>query len=272
MTKRIFAFDLDGTLTNSKKEISKNTKEMIIKLQQEGNIMVLASGRPLLGVLPLALDLEFDRYGGYIICLNGAMIYNCKTNQKILDIELPKEYIEPLIKYSREKKIASLSYDSTSIITEMPNDRFVGFEAYNNKLEIKGVNNLIDYINFSIEKIMFVGDENLILSFYDDIKEKFPKLSIYRSMPYFLEIMNVGIDKKEALKVLLDELKIERKNLISFGDGLNDLPMLEYSGFSVVMANASDDVKKYADYITLSNDEDGVAYALDKINRGEIYA
>ena len=61
MTKRIFAFDLDGTLTNSKKEISKNTKEMIIKLQQEGNIMVLASGRPLLGVLPLALDLEFDR-------------------------------------------------------------------------------------------------------------------------------------------------------------------------------------------------------------------
>ena len=265
----VFAFDLDGTLTNDKKEITPETKKCIIELQKKGKIMVLASGRPLLGVLPLALELDFDKYGGYIICMNGAMIYNCQTKERILDIVLPSNYIKPLIEYSRKVQIASLSYDDEAIITEMPNDKYVFQESFNNKLTIKEIPDLCKYINFPIEKIMFVGEPDLIMSFYDDIKLQFPKLSIYRSMPYFLEIMNNGIDKEFALTKLLSHLNLNKNELIAFGDGYNDLPMLNYAGFSVVMNNASEEVKQIADFITLSNNDNGVSYVLNKVLRGE---
>ena len=270
MKYKAFAFDLDGTLTNSDKIIPADTISKIKELGYAGNIIILASGRPLIGVLSLSKQLDFDKFGGYIICLNGAAIYNCKTQEYLLDTFLPKECVASLFRYSRKVGIASLTYDNKAIVTEKPNDSFVAIEARNNNLEIKGVDDICEYVDYPVEKIMFVGEPNLILSFIDDLKSSFPFLSIYRSDPYFLEIMNKGIDKKHALSILLNNVGLCSENLVSFGDGINDIPMLDYSGLPIAMDNSSDELKRHCVFVTKSNDENGVLFALNKIEKGEL--
>jgi Cof subfamily protein (haloacid dehalogenase superfamily) len=266
----VYAFDLDGTLTNKNKEITPVTHKKIQELLENKNIIVLASGRPLIGVLPLAKHLHLDEKGGYIVCLNGAVVYDCKSETYIFNNELPKRFIEPVIKYSRQVNIASLTYNKIGIVTEKPEDKYVGVESYNNQIPIEFTSDLINYINYPINKIMFVGEPDKIMSFFEDIRGKFGELNIYRSDPYFLEIMNKGVDKKYALIKLLKHLNMDRNKLIAFGDGLNDIPMLELAAKSIVMSNGNEEVKKIADYITLSNDSDGIYHALLKIEKGEI--
>lgn len=90
------------------------------------------------------------------------------------------------------------------------------------------------------------------------------ELSIYRSEPYYLEILPPGIDKKNGIKFIADSLSIQVENIIACGDGYNDISMIGYAGLGIAMANANTEVKAAADYITLSNDEDGVAHAVKK--------
>lgn len=91
------------------------------------------------------------------------------------------------------------------------------------------------------------------------------RISVYRSEPFFLELVPQGIDKARSLAVLLDELGMTREQMVAIGDGYNDLSMIRFAGMGVAMANAQEPVKKAADYITLSNDEDGVAAAVEKL-------
>ena len=93
------------------------------------------------------------------------------------------------------------------------------------------------------------------------------KMSIYRSEPFFLEILPLGIDKANRLEFLLKHLGLKREELMVCGDGYNDLSMIEYAGLGVAMSNAQNVVKEAADYITLSNEEDGVAAAVKKFIR-----
>ena len=89
MDYQILALDLDGTLTNSKKEISAPTLEALINLQKRGKKVVLASGRPTQGILPLADQLHLAEYGGYILSFNGGRIIDCRTGQAIYSKPLP---------------------------------------------------------------------------------------------------------------------------------------------------------------------------------------
>ena len=97
------------------------------------------------------------------------------------------------------------------------------------------------------------------------MKEKFPNLSIYRSEPYFLEIMPKGIDKAFSLQILLEQQGLTAQNLIACGDGFNDLSMIQYAGMGVAMQNAQEVVKAAANYVSpYTNDEDAVAHAIKK--------
>ena len=93
MAYQIIVLDLDGTLTNSKKEITLKTKEALMRIQKEGKTVVLASGRPTPGVLPLAEELELEKYGGYILSFNGAKIINCRTKEVVYNKTVPEEYL-----------------------------------------------------------------------------------------------------------------------------------------------------------------------------------
>ncbi len=93
-------------------------------------------------------------------------------------------------------------------------------------------------------------------------------LSIYRSEPFFVEIMPRGVDKAASLGVLLDMLGMKREDMVCCGDGFNDISMIKYAGTGVAMGNAIDEVKAAADFVTLSNDEDGLVPVIDKYIRG----
>ena len=90
------------------------------------------------------------------------------------------------------------------------------------------------------------------------------RMDVFRSAPFFVELVPMGIDKAESLKRLLAIMGIGTKKLMSFGDGYNDISMIKLAGMGIAMENAAQEVKEAADYVTLSNEEDGVAAALKK--------
>ncbi len=99
MKYQVLVLDLDGTLTNSKKEITEPTKQALIDIQEAGNTVVLASGRPINGVAPLAKVLQLHRFGGYMLSFNGARLTKCSTGELIYNRTVPRAIIRPVSEY-----------------------------------------------------------------------------------------------------------------------------------------------------------------------------
>lgn len=262
---KILALDLDGTLTNSKKEITPHTLEILIQAQQKGIRLVLASGRPTAGILPLAELLHLKEYGGYILAFNGGLIIDCATGQPIYKQLLDTSVYEHLYKVGNTEDFKILSYLDNCIACEDIENEYVRYEARLNKMQLKKLDNFLEEINFPEPKCLIVGNEDKLVKLEEDLSEYYKgKMSIYRSEPFFLEILPLGIDKAKRLEFLLKYLGLNKEELMVCGDGYNDLSMIEYAGLGVAMSNAQTIVKEAADYITLSNEEDGVAAAVEK--------
>ena len=105
MERKMLVLDIDGTLTNSKKEITSKTKEAIIKLQKNGHIVVIASGRPTAGIIDIADELELDVYGGFVLSYNGAKITSWRTNEVVYQQVLPAKYIRILYDFAKENNV-----------------------------------------------------------------------------------------------------------------------------------------------------------------------
>ena len=147
MAYQIIVLDLDGTLTNSKKEITPKTKEALMRIQKEGKTVVLASGRPTPGVLPLAEELELEKYGGYILSFNGAKIINCRTKEVVYNKTVPEEYVKHLYDYAVKMNIGILSYTESGIVLGNGKDKYNELEARINHLPMQEVHNFVEYID-----------------------------------------------------------------------------------------------------------------------------
>ena len=240
MNYEVLVLDLDGTLTNSEKKITEPTKEALLDIQQKGKIVVLASGRPTPGILPLAHELELEKYGGYVLSFNGAKIINCSTGEVLYNKTIPSEVIRPAYELAKDYDVDILAYSDDAIISGICPNSYTELEARINSLPICRVENFPAYINL---------------------------LNIYRSEPFFLEIMPQNIDKAYTLQKLLSAIGLTADQMICCGDGYNDITMLESAGLGVAMANAQPLVREKADYITKSNDEDGVLFVIDQFLR-----
>ena len=262
---QLLALDLDGTLTNSNKEISQRNKEALFEAQRNGMKIVLASGRPTFGIEFLARELELQRYGGFIIAFNGSKIINCQTGEIIYQTDLPNHLIPKVYEMANEHDVAILSYNDTHILTERNGDEYIKYEAYLNRAPLKQVKNLLEAIPPTIPKILIVGDvpkiESLEKKMYIELGSQ---INVFRSEPFFLELVPKSVDKALSLERLGRYLGITAREMIACGDGFNDLSMIKYAGLGVAMANAQDVVKQASDYITLSNNEDGVAHVVEK--------
>lgn len=266
MTYRALVLDIDGTLTNQEKKITPRNKAAVKSLLERGIPIILASGRPTAGVMPLAHELSLQLYGGYVLAFNGAKLIDCKSGRTIFERVLPPGKVPQIVDFAKENGAVALSYENdNTVITEQPDDPYVQMESKLNRIPIKKVENLVDYITFPAVKCLLVGDgERMALLEELSKKEIGEGLSIYRSEPYFLEMMPQGVDKASALKELISTLGIAREELVVCGDGFNDLSMIRFAGLGIAMANAQEVVKQAADYITASNEEDGVALAIDR--------
>lgn len=265
---KILALDLDGTLTNSKKEITPHTLAVLLQAQQKGLRLVLASGRPVEGIMPLAEVLHLKEYGGYILAFNGGLIIDCATGEHISENLLDTSVYKHLYEVGNTEDFKILSYLDHCIACEDIENEYVQYEARLNRMQLKKLDNFLDEINFPEPKCLIVGNENKLALLEKELAAYYEgKMSIYRSEPFFLEILPLGIDKAKRLEFLLKHLGLKREELMVCGDGYNDLSMIEYAGLGVAMSNAQNVVKEAADYITLSNEEDGVAAAVKKFIR-----
>lgn len=265
MPYRMIVLDLDGTLTNSAKQITPHTRQTLIRAQQQGVKVVLASGRPTYGIVPIANELELSAYGGYIMAYNGGEIINWSNKEVIHAQVLNPEVLPYMYRQAQENGFAIVTYRDNYVITETPNDEYVQKEAILNVMQTFMVDNFLEYIDFPIPKCLIVGEADplhqLEIKMHEQLKET---NEVYRSEPYFLELVPKGIDKAQSLAVLLDKVGIRREEVIACGDGFNDLSMIRYAGLGVAMQNAQPVVREAADFITLSNDEDGVAHVVER--------
>ena len=265
MSKKLLALDIDGTLTNTQKDITPATLEKIIEAQEKGHIVAIASGRPLPGIRKIADTIELDRFGGYVLAFNGGRIVDYSTGEVVYQAVLDNDVVRDIYDYCLKAGCGMVTYDGDRVITGTDIDGYMTFEASINHMEIMRIDNFREYIDFPLNKCLLTADPDKAEKIEQELAEKFgDQLNIFRSEPYFVEIMPPNVHKATSLEKLLEVLHMDRKDLVACGDGYNDLTMIEYAGVGVAMANAQDIVKEHADYITLSNDEDGLVPVVDK--------
>lgn len=269
MPYKVLALDLDGTLTNREKIVTPRTKAALMQAAAMGVRIVLASGRPTVGIWPLARELELDKNGGCILSYNGGKIIDCTTGQTLVQHAFPPELIGEVCVNSRYWNAVALTYDANGIVTEQPDNPYVQEEARINRIPVRRVDDLPAEITYPINKLLVVGDPVDMPHIEELMQQMFAgRLSIYRSQPFFIETMPLGVEKSASLAVLLQVLGLRREDLMACGDGWNDLPMIQYAGMGVAMGNAVPSVKAAADYISADNDHDGVAEAVEKFILG----
>lgn len=262
---KAICLDIDGTLLNSKHEITKITKRTIqIAAYEKHLTIILVSARMPKGIEFLQKELNITHP---IICYNGALI--CNNKKKLLNITMPASVVREV--YNICKKLGlhiSLYKDDEWYIEEM--DDWAIQESKITRISPKMSNftslvNEWEQINSGPNKILCMADPNNIELLHTRLKEySFGDLTIYPSKTTYLEMMHNSATKTSAIEFLCNMLNIEKSEIIAIGDNFNDISMIEYAGLGIAMENAPKQVKKYANDITLSNDNDGVAEAIKK--------
>ena len=158
MRYQALALDLDGTLTNSKKEVTPATRAALGRAMFEGCKVILASGRPLVGIQPVAWALGLPRLGGYILAYNGGQVVDCRTGETLRQDRLDPAQIRRLCEFARQQGVSILTYDRDGIVTEHPEDPFVQKEAGINRIPVQKVPDLAAYVTYPITKMLLVGE------------------------------------------------------------------------------------------------------------------
>lgn len=264
MRYKMIALDLDGTLTNSEKIITPETKEALFAYQKKGGRVILASGRPTQGIVPLAEELHLADNHGYILAFNGSRIMDCETGEVLFNQTLQMDQVEKIHRLAQENEINVLSYEGDTIYTEQE-DPYAKIEQQITKMNMVVVPNLSKAVTMPVNKCLMTGEPAKVATVEEIVKEAMSdEIEVYRSQDFFLELVPKNVDKAASLSFLLSRLQLTRNDLIACGDGFNDLSMIQYAGLGVAMENAHHDIRKAADFVTRSNDEDGVAHVLEK--------
>lgn len=261
---KLIAVDVDGTLLNSKNEISPKTKDALIRAGETGHKVAIVTGRPTSGVGYLAKELEFEKYGGLLSNYNGGSITDFKTGEVIsnhtLDLDLAKE----ILAKTKDLPLEILIPSGDKVISDSEN-KYLDIERDLLKIDVEAIEGLRDNINFAPNKIIFANDPEILEEHLDFLFDTYGENTAQvRSQRFYYEIMPKGLSKGNSLLEIAKYYGIDQKDIIAFGDELNDETMIEIAGTGVAMGNAVEKIKEIADYVTLSNDEDGIAAYLEK--------
>ncbi len=273
MAIKVIIMDVDGTLTNSKKQITPKTKEMLIAAQNKGIKLVLASGRPVSGLIGLAKELEMEKHHGLLVSFNGSKVVDCQTKEVLFNQTMRIEDAREVLEHMKNFKVYPMIDKGNYLFV---NDVYKGMITYQNEkidiiqYEARGGNfklceieDLSSFVDFPLNKILTAGDPEYLNEHYQDMMEPFKeRLNCMFTAPFYFEFTAKGIDKAKALDSVLKPMGFQQEEMVAFGDGDNDATMLSYAGIGVAMDNAQDSLKKIADKITLSNEEDGIAVML----------
>ena len=262
---KLAVFDLDGTLLNSKHTVSKENIEAINLLRKNNIKVVIATGRSneLLKVYVKALNITED-----IITCNGTVIGHPDKDVMLYEDKVPKQEVRKALEMCLKYDHQFLVYTSKAILGrkndfEMFTKEKNGdvFKEYNpNYILINNIEEIID--NYNVNKVLIIErNKEKYIELSKRVKN-YTKVSHTQSFKSYVDIGPLNNSKGNAVKILSKHLGIKLEEVIAFGDQMNDISMISVVGFGVAMGNAKDEVKKIADFVTLTNDENGVAYAI----------
>lgn len=262
---KLVAIDMDGTLLKGDKTISERTKSAIKSAREKGVTVVLATGRPIEGVSRYLEELDMYTDKDYVLSYNGALVQKTKSKESIAKIALDGSDLHYLKKLSDELGVNIHAFSEKIGLITPKNSKYTEVEANINNIEIHEMN--IDDISDDevMIKIMMIDEPEVLGPAIEKLpKEVFEKYTVVRSTPYFLEFLNKEVNKGVGVEMLAKNLGVRREEIITLGDAGNDLHMIEYAGLGIAMGNAFDEVKEAANYITDTNENDGVAKAIEK--------
>ncbi len=262
---KIITIDLDGTLLNKNKEISELNKQAIKDAQNNGIKVVIATGRPYQGIKLIIEELGMTNTDNYVICFNGGVIYHLLTNKEVYSSSLTGLEIKKLYNDSLKLNVNIHAFRQTQQLVTPRQSIHTDTEANLNNINYE----IVDFNTISDNELFIKG---MLIDPKEIIDEVFTKIdkswlddySVVRSAPIFLEFCNKGAQKGVALQKLADILNVDIKETAAFGDAGNDYSMIQTAGLGIVMENGMDFVKEIADEITLSNEDSGVAYGINK--------
>ena len=266
MIPQLLAFDLDGTLLNSKKELSAATIAMMQKCTAHGMKIIFASGR---------IKSSIERYSKMcpfpvsILSLNGAAVYTDASSgsQKIYSASLPAEYADYLIDHASKNNLL-LNYYYENSLYAVKNDitqPWISLYIQQTHSEYSFLTSFRTMSGKTPSKIIFVGEPAILDRQQRYFSEKWgDAVYVCRTWDYYLEFLNPLANKGSGLAALADFYIVPAQNVVAFGDAMNDIPMLEYAGMSIAVNNAGEDVRKAAKKVSeWSNDEEVIAKELE---------
>lgn len=259
MAYKLIAIDLDDTLLNSSLEITPRVKNAVTKAAESGIYIVLCTGRILKGSRRF-----YDALGlkSAMITTGGAEIYG-EDGACIFRRTVDPAAVKELLAFAIEQGVHFQVYIDGDLVYREENKYIGGYEKAN---AIKGVvmPNLLELDEIHTPKILLISDPERMDDLQETAKQRFPMLNITRSKPVYLEFSSPGISKGDALMFVAKYYNLNKEEIIAIGDAEIDVPMIKAAGLGVAMANATPITKQAADYICPSNDEDGVAYVIEK--------
>ena len=266
MGYELLVLDIDGTVTNSEKKVLPKTREAVFQIQRMGVKVVLASGRPPEGVLPVAGELGFDRYGSYILAFNGGKILDVRTGRCVFEKCLPRHLPGCLWEEAVRNQIGMAAYRTGTIVAGTEPDAYMLQESRITGMPVEYRKDFKRYVDFSVNECLLTGEPEMLENLEPVLTRKyFHEVQIFHSEPFYLEVVPKNIDKAYGLKYLLERLKISWEKVVCCGDSYNDINMIRHAGLGVAMANAPEEIQAMAGYITTAdNDHDGIAEVIEK--------
>ena len=270
MKYRLIAMDLDGTLTNDQKIITKETLDCLMDLQEQGARLILASARPSPGLLKECRILNMPAHGGILMSYNGGRIVEAETGKVLYETAIPLDTAKWVLKKLEDYPVTVILDDGKQFYVTDPNGYKVEYECWNNGMTCTQVDNLADFIHFEPVKFLMSVQPSEIKDVQEQIAAWLPEeLVVVQTAAFYLEIIPAAINKGEGLRQICRITGIPIEEAIAFGDSENDIPMLRAAGTGAAMGNADQAVKEAADVITGSNNEDGIAKVL-RLGQGDV--
>ena len=272
---KLVAIDLDGTLLNSQHQLSPRSRRALKALQAQGTALVIATGKTRFAAEPLIAELNIESPGVY---LQGLMTYNPDGTVRH-QVQMPKSTVRAVIALAEAQEYGVLVYSGNRVFTRQPDEVAAKMAEYGEPMAeavsgwhiLEGVQE--DGEGIAVNKVIVYAAEEKIPAIRTQLNQQLHgQIHLTRAnVKGLLEVLPANASKGRAVKQLMDELGIPAASAMAIGDGENDSEMLQAVGIAVAMGNAVQSLKDRADYITASNDRDGVAQALERfaINKME---
>ena len=261
---KLIALDIDGTLLDGNSEVSKANREAILQAEKKGIYVILATGRMYRSANQFSKYFNSDMP---IITYNGGMVREFNYGKKLFEYNMPTDMVRPIYETTKKYDLSMNFYINDNLYAN-EGHKYIKDYAEHIKvpyltLKDEEIFKLIDEEN--IIKMVAVEDSEVLDRFlaaeYDKYKDK---LYLVKSLPFFLEIAHKGINKATGLKALGEILDIKPEEMLAIGDNLNDEEMLDFVGHPIVMANGHIELKNKGYFVTKTNEEDGVAFAISQ--------